>query len=151
MKSISFSCRSSEPLACGKRDDAPGRTSLGAESSEGESARPWDFGPEGANFYSELEIFERRMITRALHLARGSKREAARLLQVNRTTLLEKLTRRGWETDKAAFALPPNANSVPETGWDTRGLDAALQAHVRSRFPVLPEDRVADQLSSGAQ
>jgi len=38
-----------------------------------------------------------------------------------------------------------------ETGWDTQGLDAALQAHVRSRFPVLPEDREADQLSSGAQ
>jgi len=62
-----------------------------------ESGRPWDFGPEGADFYGELESFERRMINRALQLAGGSKREAARLLQVNRTTLLEKLKRRGWE------------------------------------------------------
>jgi DNA-binding NtrC family response regulator len=57
---------------------------------------PWDFGPEGTDFYLELESFERRMIGRALELARGSKREAARLLQVNRTTLLEKLKRKGW-------------------------------------------------------
>ncbi|MBY0277740.1 sigma-54 dependent transcriptional regulator [Candidatus Binatia bacterium] len=59
---------------------------------------PWDFGPEGTDFYHELETFERRMIGRALALAGGSKREAARLLQVNRTTLLEKLKRRGWQT-----------------------------------------------------
>jgi hypothetical protein len=38
-----------------------------------------------------------------------------------------------------------------ETGWDTAALDAALQQHVRSRFPVLPEDTAAGQLSSGAQ
>jgi DNA-binding NtrC family response regulator len=57
---------------------------------------PWDFGPEGTDFYQELESFERRMISRALQLAGGSKREAARLLHVNRTTLLEKLKRRGW-------------------------------------------------------
>lgn len=64
--------------------------------SMAESA-PWSFGAEGTDFYSEMEEFERRMIGRALQLAGGSKREAARLLQVNRTTLLEKLKRRGWE------------------------------------------------------
>ena len=111
-------CDLPEPLAHdGVNDGAAAK--LPVSSGSIEACRPWDFGPEGANFYSELEIFERRMITRALHLARGSKREAARLLQVNRTTLLEKLKRRGWETDKAAFALPPNAGSVPETSWDT--------------------------------
>jgi DNA-binding NtrC family response regulator len=36
------------------------------------------------DFYLELDGFERRMIGRALELARGSKREAARLLLVNR-------------------------------------------------------------------
>ena len=67
--------------------------------TEGSSSHigPWNFGPEGTDFYVELESFERRMISRALTLARGSKREAARLLQVNRTTLLEKLKRRGWD------------------------------------------------------
>ncbi len=76
---------------------------------------PWDFGPEGTDFYHELESFERRMIARALKLARGSKREAARLLQVNRTTLLEKLKRRGWGLDLAGdddLAMQPSGSQV---------------------------------------
>ena len=79
--------------ALASRAESPSRAPAAAD----ESPSPWDFGPEGADFYLELESFERRMITRALKLAGGSKREAARLLQVNRTTLLEKLKRRGWE------------------------------------------------------
>ena len=59
---------------------------------------PWDFGPEGADFYVELEGFEKRMIAQALRIAGGSKRKAAQLLQVNRTTLMEKLKRRGWDS-----------------------------------------------------
>ncbi len=62
-----------------------------------DGSQPWDFGSEGADLYGEIEEFERKMIGRALQVAEGSKREAARLLQVNRTTLLEKLKRRGWE------------------------------------------------------
>ena len=34
------------------------------------------------------------MIARALHLSGGNKKEAARLLRLNRTTLLEKLKRK---------------------------------------------------------
>ena len=79
-----------------------------------QASGPWDFGPEGTDFYQELESFERRMISRALQLAGGSKREAARLLQVNRTTLLEKLKRRGWQVggdgDNVALeTMPPPA------------------------------------------
>ncbi|HEY8516877.1 MAG TPA: sigma-54 dependent transcriptional regulator [Candidatus Binatia bacterium] len=74
---------------------------------------PWDFGPEGTDFYHELESFERRMIDRALQLARGSKREAARLLQVNRTTLLEKLKRRGWYVSKDATVTALGAAPAP--------------------------------------
>lgn len=73
---------------------------------------PWDFGPEGTDFYHELETFERRMIGRALELAGGSKREAARLLQVNRTTLLEKLKRRGWQTSVDGEPSTPR-NAAP--------------------------------------
>ncbi|HZR85050.1 MAG TPA: sigma-54 dependent transcriptional regulator [Candidatus Binatia bacterium] len=76
---------------------------LGAPASApGAAIWPWDFGPEGTDFYLELETFERRMIGRALQIARGSKREAARLLQVNRTTLLEKLKRKGWDSEDLA-------------------------------------------------
>jgi DNA-binding NtrC family response regulator len=90
---------------------------LGRETLS-EAARPWDFGLEGANFYTELEGFELRMIGRALQLAGGSKREAARLLQVNRTTLLEKLKRRGWEVQGGRLGrptvVPPSHESLAE-------------------------------------
>jgi DNA-binding NtrC family response regulator len=109
-------CDLPEPLACGKKTVAA--ASEGSSQAAEEGTQPWDFGPEGADFYSELETFERRMISRALHLARGSKREAARLLQVNRTTLLEKLKRRGWDMDKTAFALAPEVRPVADPAWD---------------------------------
>ncbi len=91
------------------RDGAGESRAARAEGSD----QPWEFGPEGANFYLELESFERRMISRALHLARGSKREAARLLNVNRTTLLEKLKRRGWKVDASSFVIPTANDGVP--------------------------------------
>jgi transcriptional regulator with GAF, ATPase, and Fis domain len=81
-----------------------------------EQPQPWDFGPEGTDFYGELEAFERRMISRALSLAAGSKREAARLLHVNRTTLLEKLKRRGWQI---------GVQSSPREGFES--LRAAIE------------------------
>jgi len=95
-----------------------------------EPSQPWDFGPEGTDFYLELEGFERRMIGRALQLAGGSKREAARLLQVNRTTLLEKLKRRGWQTGKGPAQASPGR---------TDGLVPALPAaEVPMPVPPLP-------------
>jgi DNA-binding NtrC family response regulator len=64
-----------------------------AEASAGTSA-PWDFGPRGIDFYREMEVIEDRIIAQALRLSAGNKKEAARLLRVNRTTLLEKLKRK---------------------------------------------------------
>ena len=54
---------------------------------------PWQFGAAGIDFYREMEAIEDRIIARALDISRGNKKEAARLLQLNRTTLLEKLKR----------------------------------------------------------
>ncbi len=89
------------------------------------ATQPWDFGPAGANFYAELEAFERRMITQALRLASGSKREAARLLSVNRTTLLEKLKRRGWSledlTPEFAHQSTPDWSEIADAGADEDG------------------------------
>jgi DNA-binding NtrC family response regulator len=93
---------------------------------------PWDFGPEGTDFYLELESFERRMIGRALQLAGGSKREAARLLQVNRTTLLEKLKRRGWNVGKDAEGDEPPAQPAAS------GLNRELGPQLARREGVLP-------------
>jgi DNA-binding NtrC family response regulator len=64
------------------------------ESAEGTSAMPWQFGAGGIDFYREMEAIEDRIIAQALRLAAGNKKEAARLLRVNRTTLLEKLKRK---------------------------------------------------------
>jgi len=58
------------------------------------SAVPWHFGENGIDFYREIEAIEDRMIAQALHLSGGNKKEAARLLRLNRTTLLEKLKRK---------------------------------------------------------
>ncbi len=55
---------------------------------------PWDFGAQGIDFYNEMESIEDRMIARALDISGGNKKEAARLLHLNRTTLLEKLKRK---------------------------------------------------------
>jgi transcriptional regulator with PAS, ATPase and Fis domain len=58
------------------------------------SAAPWEFGAQGIDFYREMEAIEDRIILQALRLSSGNKKEAARLLRVNRTTLLEKLKRK---------------------------------------------------------
>jgi DNA-binding NtrC family response regulator len=98
---------------------------------------PWDFGPEGTDFYHELETFERRMIGRALDLAGGSKREAARLLQVNRTTLLEKLKRRGWQTGADLESQPSSKSIAPAVS--TLPIAASPLAGPKTRpEPVLP-------------
>jgi DNA-binding NtrC family response regulator len=55
---------------------------------------PWQFGAGGIDFYEEMEAIEDRIIAQALRLSGGNKKEAARLLRVNRTTLLEKLKRK---------------------------------------------------------
>ena len=49
----------------------------------------------GVDLHEILEEFERRLISKALHRTGGNKKAAARLLGVNRTTLIEKLRRRG--------------------------------------------------------
>ena len=66
-------------------------TRIGADAA---STMPWHFGAAGIDFYREMEAIEDRIIAQALRLSGGNKKEAARLLRVNRTTLLEKLKRK---------------------------------------------------------
>jgi transcriptional regulator with GAF, ATPase, and Fis domain len=65
-----------------------------AGTNGGWTAPPWDFDAQGIDFYHEMASIEDRMIARALHISHGNKKEAARLLRLNRTTLLEKLKRK---------------------------------------------------------
>jgi two-component system, NtrC family, response regulator AtoC len=67
---------------------------VAARDAEDAPTMPWQFGASGIDFYREMEIIEDRIIAQALRLSGGNKKEAARLLRVNRTTLLEKLKRK---------------------------------------------------------
>jgi DNA-binding NtrC family response regulator len=53
------------------------------------------FGAEGIDFDALVNDFEDRLILQALQLSGGNKKEAARLLRLNRTTLLEKMKKKG--------------------------------------------------------
>jgi len=70
---------------------------------------PWQFGPAGIDFYREMEAIEDRIIAQALRLSQGNKKEAARLLRVNRTTLLEKLKRKRALGSPLAALLEPSS------------------------------------------
>src|SRR5262245_50622415 len=86
-------------LAPRPREDAP-------------TAMPWQFGPGGIDFYREMEAIEDRIIAQALRLSGGNKKEAARLLHVNRTTLLEKLKSKRAQGSPLAVLL---GGAPPET------------------------------------
>jgi transcriptional regulator with GAF, ATPase, and Fis domain len=53
------------------------------------------FGDDGIDFDAYIGNVERELITRAMERAAGNKQEAARLLHLKRTTLVEKLKRMG--------------------------------------------------------
>jgi transcriptional regulator with PAS, ATPase and Fis domain len=67
-----------------------------------ESADMW-FPDDGLDFESYIETVELSLIKRSLERTRGNKRQAAKLLNLKRTTLIEKLKR-----------LEPNRSAVPK-------------------------------------
>jgi transcriptional regulator with GAF, ATPase, and Fis domain len=77
-----------------------------AGTNGGWTTPPWDFDAQGIDFYHEMASIEDRMIARALHISRGNKKEAARLLRLNRTTLLEKLKRKREAAGGPLTAVP---------------------------------------------
>jgi transcriptional regulator with PAS, ATPase and Fis domain len=80
---------------------------------EAAPAMPWQFGTGGIDFYREMEAIEDRIIAQALRLSGGNKKEAARLLQVNRTTLLEKLKRKRAQGSPLAALLGEPRGPLP--------------------------------------
>jgi DNA-binding NtrC family response regulator len=55
------------------------------------------FSDQGINLAREVEQYENRLIVEALRQANGITSKAAQLLQLNRTTLVEKLKRKGFD------------------------------------------------------
>lgn len=58
---------------------------------------PVDFNESGVDLVKELEQFENRLILEALRQTNGVTSKAAQFLHLNRTTLVEKLKRKGFE------------------------------------------------------
>jgi DNA-binding NtrC family response regulator len=116
--------------------DLPPHLVAPRESTAEVRAMPWQFGPGGIDFYREMEAIEDRIIAQALRLSAGNKKEAARLLRVNRTTLLEKLKRKRAQGSPLAALLGPGRGplpAVPAAAEDALDLEAFLP-------PPLPDE-----------
>ena len=72
---------------------SPGRSSM---------VTPVTIPDEGVDFSAIMNALERELITRGLEKTRGNKRQAARLLNLSRTTLIDKLQRLGVTDSSAA-------------------------------------------------
>ena len=59
---------------------------------------------EGINFTSVVSQLERDLILRVLEKTRGNKRQAARLLNLSRTTFIDKLQRLNLPSDEIQVA-----------------------------------------------
>src|SRR5439155_15727228 len=99
--------------------DLPPHLVAPRELADAAAAMPWQFGPAGIDFYREMEAIEDRIIAQALRLSGGNKKEAARLLRVNRTTLLEKLKRKRAQAGALAALLgaPRGTEVLGGQGW----------------------------------
>jgi DNA-binding NtrC family response regulator len=64
------------------------------------------FTEDGIHLSNEVEQYENQLIVEAMRKANGVTARAAQLLHVNRTTLVEKLKRRGFDSKSRIDALP---------------------------------------------
>ena len=109
------------------RADLPPHLMMARDPAEIPLAMPWQFGSAGIDFYREMEAIEDRIIAQALRLSGGNKKEAARLLHVNRTTLLEKLKRKRAQGSPLVSLLgpprsPATLGGTRETATDCLGV-----------------------------
>ena len=76
--------------------DLPERIQRRSVTVEQTASHFTSFDDQGINLSRELEQFENRLIVGALRQANGITSKAAQLLHVNRTTLVEKMKRKGF-------------------------------------------------------
>jgi two-component system, NtrC family, response regulator AtoC len=76
--------------------DLPERIQRRSVTAEQIAPHLINFSDQGVNLSREIEQFENRLIVGALRQANGITSKAAQLLQVNRTTLVEKMKRKGF-------------------------------------------------------
>jgi DNA-binding NtrC family response regulator len=90
---ISGAAREIEPSMLPEDVRSPGRSAMLA---------PVTIPDEGLDFTAVMTQLERELITRGLEKTGGNKRQAARLLNLSRTTLIDKLQRLGGGVDSSA-------------------------------------------------
>lgn len=82
--------------------DLPEYIGASSEAGQSQSCRvleiPDELPSDGLDFNSMVEGLETKLITMALRKTNGNKKAAARLLKLNRTTLVEKIKKKGLET-----------------------------------------------------
>jgi two-component system response regulator AtoC len=76
--------------------DLPERIRRSQVTAEQTASHFISFSDQGVNLSQEIEQLENRLIVDALRQANGITSKAAQLLQVNRTTLIEKMKRKGF-------------------------------------------------------
>jgi transcriptional regulator with PAS, ATPase and Fis domain len=77
--------------------DLPERLQRRSVTAEQTASHFVSFSIQGVNLSREIEQLENRLIVGALRQANGITSKAAQLLQVNRTTLVEKMKRKGFD------------------------------------------------------
>ena len=103
-------------------DDLPDRVASVRESASSCGSLVAPLGavalPEaGLDLRDAVDRFESALIRQALTRTNWNKNRAAAILRVNRTTLVEKLKKRGWlDDDSADLAALPEAHDAPTTG-----------------------------------
>jgi DNA-binding NtrC family response regulator len=85
--------------------DLPERLQRPQATAEQTETHVVGFSEEGVNLSRELEQFENRLIVGALRQANGITSKAAQLLHVNRTTLVEKMKRKGFASKAQTCAV----------------------------------------------
>lgn len=86
------------------RDDLPEKYQSRDEATQNqetasiEQESPLNLDESGVDFNMLVNRFENQLILQALNITGGNKREAAKLLNLKRTTLIEKLKRKNIST-----------------------------------------------------
>jgi DNA-binding NtrC family response regulator len=75
-------------------DDLPAHV-LGERPANASFARGFSLPEDGIDFYAAVDEFENTLISQALERTNGNKNRAAAVLSLNRTTLVEKLKKKG--------------------------------------------------------
>lgn len=91
-----------KPLAALAEEAAPKAAPGGLpspESNESLEGQEWSFPPDGVDFNQLISTYEDRLIRGALEAAGGVKNKAAKLLNLNRTTLVEKMRKKNIVSD----------------------------------------------------